>query len=155
MPIGHVSFVNTCSITAPPAFCFGYISDFEHDPEWWPSLASSQRICGHGMGAIYEQFASVGALQFSSLIEITAYTPHESMEFTITSHGVMICLVRYEFSEQDGLTTFTMRSQIRFLPLWLRLVAPLFQTILVGQVVTHFAILKQTLEQAYQQTLGV
>ncbi len=154
MPIGQVSIVNHCAIAAPRGFCFGYISDFEHDPEWWLPVTASQRICGQGSGAIYEQFASVGALKFSSLIEITSYEPDHAMEFTITSHGVMVCRVRYEFSEQDAITTFTMRSQITFLPSWLRLVAPLFRSILNGQVIAHFAILKQMLERAFQQQIN-
>ena len=146
MPIGQVAFVNHCDIAAPRELCFRYISDFTHDPEWWLPVTSSQRICGQGLGAIYEQVASVGVLHFSSLIEITAYHPEQSMAFTITSHGVMHCQVQYDFSDHGGITTFTISSTISFLPMWIRLIAPIFKGLLIQQVTSHFAILKQQIE---------
>ena len=72
---------------------------------------------------------------------------------TIDSHGHMRCQVRYAFHEQDGITTFTMTSHITFVPLWLKLAAPIFKRLLIRQVNTHFAILKQLLETRFQQTL--
>ena len=63
----------------------------------------------------------------------------------------MRCQVRYTFAEQNGITTFTMTSHITFLPLWLKLAAPIFKTLLIRQVNTHFAILKQLLETRFQQ----
>ena len=84
MSFGHVAFVNQCHIAAPQAVCFDYITDLEHDRDWWPPVTSSQRTSGHGgVGTIYAQTASVGILKVASHIDVTAHDPHQSMDFTI------------------------------------------------------------------------
>lgn len=141
-----------CSIALPQAICFAYITDFEHDPDWWPPVQESRRICGHGVGAIYEQVASVGILHFSSLIEVTAFTPDQSMAFTITSHGIMHCHVQYTFVSDGPMTTFTMDSTITLIPRWLRRAAPLLRSVLQRQTTAHFALLKAHLEARSPQS---